>query len=297
MRRGTIHQKIVERSALSPGILVAFPAILCAMAVASVVSLAQDRQATTPTKLNAASQIETRASYESVCASCHGLDARGGERGPDIVTRPEVVRKTDAELTEILNKGRTATGMPAFSSLGPARLSALVAYLRLLQGRGGTTSLPGDPTRGKSLFFGKAECAQCHMVSGQGGFLAQDLTSYASRLDADEVRAKIVTPDKDLDPRRGLVNATLHDSAVLSGMVRNEDNFSLQLQTPDGVFHLLNKSDIQTQTYAGRSAMPQEYGSALSQAELNDVVSYLLHVSRSENTHKAENNSEDRDDQ
>lgn len=267
------------------------------MAVASVLLPAQDKQAATPSDRNAASQTEAKATYESVCASCHGLDARGGERGPDVVSRPEVVRKTDAELTETLNNGRTAAGMPAFSSFGPARLSALVAYLRLLQGRGRGASLPVDPTRGKALFFGKAECAECHMVSGQAGFFAQDITSYAARLDAEEVRAKIVNPDKDLDPRRGMVNVTLQDSTALSGVARNEDNFSLQLQTLDGVFHLLNKSDIQTQTYAERSAMPPDYGSMLSPAELNDVVSYLLDASRPENTRKTENNSEDRDDQ
>src|SRR5271169_4006283 len=142
MRRGTTHQRKTERSVLSPKTLISFPVILCVMAVASVVLPAQDKQAATPSDRNAASQMEAKAKYESVCVSCHGLDARGGERGPDVVSRREVVRKTDAELTEILNNGRTAAGMPAFSSFGPARRSALVAYLRLLQGRGRGTSLP-----------------------------------------------------------------------------------------------------------------------------------------------------------
>jgi cytochrome c oxidase cbb3-type subunit 3 len=297
MRCQTTHQKQIERPALSPGALISFPAILCAMAVATVVLPAQERQATTPSNMHAAGEIEAKATYESVCASCHGLDARGGERGPDVVTRPEVVRKTDAELAEILNNGRTAAGMPAFSSFGPARLSALVAYLRILQGRGTGRSLPGDPSRGNVLFFGKARCAECHMVSGQGGFFAQDLTFYAARLDADEVRARILNPDKDLDPRRGLVKVILRNSTALSGVARNEDNFSLQLQTADGAFHLLNKSDIRTQTYAGRSAMPPDFASTLSAAELNDIVSYLLRVSVSENMRKTENNSRDRDDQ
>ena len=120
------------------------------------------------------------------------------------------------------------------------------------------------------------------MVNGQGGFFGPDLTTYAARLDAEQVRVNIVNPSRDLDPRHGMVNVTLNDSTSLSGLARNEDNFSLQLQTPDGVFHLLNKSDIRTQTYAGRSAMPSDYGSTLSTIELNDLVSYLLRVSRIE---------------
>lgn len=278
-------RRINRRSSLSAVVSIAFE-LVCFLSLASAVLLAQD----------SASQIEAKNSFDSVCASCHGLDARGGERGPDIATRPEVVRKTDAELTEILKSGRTSTGMPAFSLLGPGKLAELVAYLRTLQGRGAGASLPGDPTQGKDLFFGKAKCAQCHMRAGQGGFFAQDLSSYAGRLGAQQVRDKIVNPDKDLDPRRGLVTVVLRDSSTLSGAVRNEDNFSLQLQTPDGAFHLLNKSEIRSQTYVGKSAMPSDFGTTLSPAELNDIVSYLLHTSAPEKPSKPGNNFEDRDD-
>src|SRR5262249_20161138 len=212
-------------------------------------------------------------------------------------SRPDVVHKTDAELVKILADGRAAEGMPSFASYGPARLSALIAYLRTLQGHRKETPLPGDPARGRDLFFGKAKCAECHMVSGQGGFFAQDLTAYAARKGAEEARAAIVNPDKNLDPRRGLVTVTLADSTTLSGMARNEDNFSLQLQTPDGIFHFLNKLDIRAVTYAGRSPMPSDYGATLSSVELNDLVSYLLHVSRSVETAKLGGRPRDEDEE
>ena len=288
--------KKINRSLILVGTSIAFVTLCYLIAFTSVGLPAQDKQASSPADANSSSQAEAKALYGSICASCHGLDARGGERGPDIISRPEVVNKTDAELTEILMNGRTSVGMPAFSSFGVGKLSALVAYLRMLQGRGRSASLPGDPNRGKALFFGKAKCAECHLVSGQGGVCAADLTTYAARLGADEVRVRIVNPDKDLDPRRGMVDVVLRDSTMLSGFARNEDNFSLQLQTQDGVFHLLNKSDIRTQTYAGMSGMPANYGSTLSAEELNDIVSYLLHVSGSENRKKPDKNSGDHDE-
>ena len=135
------------------------------------------------------------------------------------------------------------------------------------------------------------------MIGGQGGFFGQDLTSYATRMSADDIRSVVVTPDKDLDPRHGLVTVVLADSTTLSGMARNEDNFSLQLQTPDGVFHLLNKSDIKDLTYTGRSAMPSDYGAILSAVELNDLVSYLLDTSRPASGQKAENNRKEPDEE
>jgi len=229
---------------------------------------------------DSAKRVEAKATFENVCAACHGLDGKGGERGPDVATRPDVVRKTDGELVKVLQDGKTAAGMPAFAAYGSERLSALVAYLRELQGLGKAAALPGDPAQGKGLFFGKARCAECHTLAGRGGFWAQDLTSLAGRMNADEVKAAILQPNANLDPRRGLVTVTLADSKTLTGVARNEDNFSLQLQTADGTFHLLNKTEIRSVAYLGRTAMPSDYEKTLSPKELNDLVSFLLQTSR-----------------
>ena len=272
-------------------------AVFCLLAIAAIAVSGQKRPGATASKTSAAGLLEAKRTFDTACASCHGLDAHGGERGPDLVSRPEIVRKTDAELLKVLTDGRTAAGMPSFASYAPARLSALVGYLRSLQGRTKVLALPGDPTRGKVLFFGKAKCAECHMISGQGGFFGRDLTSYAERMSADDIRAAIVHPNRDLDPRHGLVAVILADSTTLSGMARNEDNFSLQLQTPDGVFHLLNKSDIKDLSYTGLSPMPSDYGVILSPGELNDLVSYLLDTSRPGKGRKAHSNREDRDEE
>ena len=237
-----------------------------------------------------------RKTFESICATCHGLDGRGGERGPDLVSRAEVVAKSDAELQEILKVGKTAAGMPSFAGYEAERVASIVGYLRTLQGRNKAVRLPGNPVQGKMLFFGKAKCSECHMIGGRGGFFGQDLTRYAGKRDVDGIRAAIINPNKDLDPRRGLVTVVLADSNRLTGLPRNEDNFSLQLQTPDGTFHLLNKADILRLTYDGKSAMPADYGSTLSTTELNDVVSFLLRTVDAEKASKAKEAEDDVDD-
>ena len=225
-----------------------------------------------------ADDSEAKQTFEAVCASCHGLDARGGERGPDL-RRAQVAGKSDAELARILREGRTAAGMPSFKEYGAEKLAALVRYLRSLDGRRAATAVPGDAQRGKTLFFGKAKCADCHMVARRGGFFGRELTGYAARRELSEIRTAILNPNKDLDPRRGLVLVELADASTLAGIARNEDNYSLQLQTRDGSFHLLNKQDIRKLTYAGASPMPADYGSTLSAVEIDDLVSFLLDAS------------------
>ena len=222
-----------------------------------------------------ASAARAKANFENVCAGCHGLDGRGGERGPDIAARRETIQKSDAELAAILEKGKIAAGMPSFAQYSPAQRAALVEYLRVLQGRGKQPAPSGDAGAGKALFFGSAKCSECHMVAGKGGFFAGDLSVYAAGRNSEKIRAAIIAPNQGRDPRRGIVTLTRTDSTTLSGLARNEDNFSLQLQTPDGAFHLLNKAEIRELHYEGRSGMPTDYGATLSASELNDLVAFL----------------------
>jgi cytochrome c oxidase cbb3-type subunit III len=297
MRCNTTPNDKEMRRPRSLSISAALTGISCLLAIAAVSFGAPVKTLGPTPPAQAAGEVEAKTTYESVCAACHGLDARGGERGPNLATRPEVIQKSDKELFEILKNGRTAAGMPSFASFGADKLASLVAYLRTLQGQGKEEPLPGDPAAGKVLFYGKAKCADCHMIGGQGGFWGPELTSYAARMNADEVRGRIVHTGKDFDLRRGLVDVTLANSTTISGLVRNEDNFSLQLQTSDGVFHLLSKTDIKSKSYTGHSPMPSDYGSTLSAAELNDVVSYLLSASGSGNSKTKIRGPEDGDEE
>jgi cytochrome c oxidase cbb3-type subunit III len=219
-------------------------------------------------------------SFAGTCAGCHGLDGRGSERGPNIATRPEVRRRSDQELLGILRNGIPITGMPNFSSLGELRLQALVKYLRTLQGRSDALPIPGDPRRGAVLFFGRAQCSQCHMVEGLGGFIGSDLSAYAADYLPEEIRHAILDA-RDANGGAVPVLVTLADGKVWDGVVRNEDNFSLQLQSSDGVFHLVQKSEVASVKASSQPLMPDDYGQRLTPAELDDLVGYLMSLARS----------------
>ena len=73
-----------------------------------------------------------------------------------------------------------------------------------------------------------------------------------------------------------LVTVTIRGGEKKPGRIRNEDNFSLQLQALDGTFFFVTKSDIENLQYASRALMPSDYGSTLSPEDLNDVISYLM---------------------
>jgi cytochrome c oxidase cbb3-type subunit 3 len=217
--------------------------------------------------------------FSSTCAGCHGLDGRGGEKAPGIAGNPQAEQLTDARIFDIISNGISGTGMPAFRSLGEEQVRALVRYVRTLQGKIETRTLPGDATQGKKLFYGKGECSACHMISGQGGFLGPDLSTYGSEASADTILNAIVNPDRVVPAGYRSGVATTRDGTRVAGVIRNEDNFSMQIMTADGSFHLFEKSGLQKVEYPKEPVMPTNYRGRLSAGELNDLVSYLMSTS------------------
>lgn len=232
--------------------------------------------------------VEGKQIFATTCAACHGLDGAGGEHGPDIAHRREIQGLTDKALLQIVQGGVPGTGMPAFRSLSDAQVKAVVRYLRSLQGQGAAARVSGDPRHGHTIFFGKAGCSQCHMAGGEGGFIASDLSSYASTPSAEDIRDAITDPNRNLDPRKRPVTVTTADGQTLTGVVRNEDNFSLQLQTTDGTLHMLAKPELKSIEYQPRSLMPDDYASRLSRQELDDLVSYLVSIARGKSKPKVD---------
>ena len=191
----------------------------------------------------------------------------------------------------VVQEGVPGTGMPAFHSLATSQIRSLVAYLRTLQGSNKMPKLPGDPERGRQVFV-KTGCSDCHMVAGSGGFLASDLSTYGRTHSEDEIRSAITSPNQGMAARSVVVKT--RDGHSYSGRIRNEDNFSLQLQSLDGMFYFLSKSDVSGVEYSPQSLMPSDYSARLSPKDVNDLISYLIKsASDSKSDESSEHERED----
>lgn len=238
-----------------------------------------------------AGRIDGREMFASTCAGCHGSDGRGGEHAPNIATVSAVRQMTDSDLSQIIRSGIPGTGMPAFGALGQGVISATVVYLRELQGLGSTAALPGDPHRGKLLFVGKAQCSTCHMINGKGGFMGSDLSSYGAGQPPERIRAVILDPQKNLPRRSNSTRIVTKDGKTLEGLLRTEDNFNLSLQTTDGVFHFVKRSDLVQINIGVRSLMPTNYRSTLNDTEVNDLLSFLIDTGNQKTNHQVKGGS------
>ncbi len=218
--------------------------------------------------------------FATNCTACHGSDGKG-DKAPSLMT-PNIVALSGAELIKVVHDG-TAAGMPSFAQLGDANIAAVVQYLRLLQGQGdiaGTAAVTGDVAAGRALYFGKAQCSSCHMIQGKGGFIASDLTAYGRSHAANAIEQAIVAPDNPVAPESRVVEVRTKTGKEFTGVVRNEDSFNIALQTEDGRYHFFARSDLADVHYTDHSLMPHDYGTRLTPAELNNIVSFLIITGR-----------------
>jgi cytochrome c oxidase cbb3-type subunit III len=214
--------------------------------------------------------------FNSTCGGCHGLDGRGTDKGVNIAGSAKVLGLSDGQVSGIISNGVPGTGMPAFHNLSAGQVGSLVRYLRVLQGRLNARTLPGNAMRGKEIFFGIGECSACHTISGEGGFLGPDLSAYGSAMSVTAIRDEIVRSERNAPDGYRSAVLTTRDGDRLEGVIRNEDNFSVQFQSKDGRFHFFEKSDLRTVEPLNQSLMPTNYRQRLSADELNDLVSYLM---------------------
>jgi cytochrome c6 len=74
---------------------------------------------------------DAATTYKAKCAMCHGADGKGGKMGTRDFASPEVKAETDAQLTDIVTKGKGK--MPAYGEkLKDTEIKDLVAHIRSL---------------------------------------------------------------------------------------------------------------------------------------------------------------------
>ena len=67
-------------------------------------------------------------------------------------------------------------------------LDALATMIVSLNASAAKATVPGDAAAGKQFFFGKGQCASCHMVHGEGSPIGPDLSDIALDMTVDEIR-------------------------------------------------------------------------------------------------------------
>ncbi len=223
--------------------------------------------------------------FAGSCGGCHGPDGSGG-RGPNLVRRALWHPLSDDAIFEVIRKGVPGTDMPP-TNLTDDQTWNMVAFIHALTGPASENKIPGDPLEGKKVYWSaKAGCSACHAIRGQGGRLAPDLSNIGGSRPLAVIKESILEPSKDLFYLGNeAATVVLKRGQTLQGVLRNRDNYSLQLVDTRGSLHLLKMSDVKELTLSEGSPMPGDYSKRLSKQELQDLLAYLA----TQNSRAAEN--------
>jgi len=233
-----------------------------------------DQKAAASLYINDAEAIKAgEESYKLVCSGCHGISAEGG-RGPNLITGRNARRASDEELFDIIKNGIPGSDMPP-SPLPDGKVWQITAYVRNLSAPAYRQPLEGDPAAGKSLFYGKAGCTNCHMLRGEGGYLGPDLTNIGMSSNLTQLREGVLDVNKRFTPGFRPVIVTMKDGAQIKGVAKNNSNYSLQLLDGKGKLHLIDKREVKEANFQEKSWMPDNYGERLSEGEINDLLAFL----------------------
>jgi putative heme-binding domain-containing protein len=211
--------------------------------------------------------------YGVNCVFCHGPS---GDAIANVDLRSGKFRKagTDEDLGRVIVAGVPGTAMPPHK-LQDAEVTGIVAYIRSMRNLGAAPLSSGDARRGKEIFAGKAACASCHRVNGQGSRLAPDLSDIGMIRSASALQTKLVTPTANMLPMNRSVRAVTKGGQAIQGRRLNEDTYSVQLIDAQERLVSLAKADLKEYEILKTSAMPS-YQDKLTAQERADVLAYLL---------------------
>jgi len=212
------------------------------------------------------------------CARCHGIDGAGGE-GSNLARSKLKYASTDEDLIDVIDSGISGTGMPAIWSLDDDQSIRVAGYVRTL-GRLDQEEMPGDPVRGAQIYQNSGGCPACHIISGHGIGIGPELTEIGDQRGLAYLRRSLTEPADAQSQTSGYqdyltVRASSRTDQV-EGLRINEDAFSIQVRDVGGQIHSFRKADlIEFEKIFAHSLMP-EYGAALPERDMNDLISYLM---------------------
>ncbi len=128
-----------------------------------------------------------------------------------------------------------------------------------------------DRGHGRAIFA--RVCSNCHTLFDAGGNVGPNLTG-SQRANLDYVLTNVLDPNAAVPKEYQMVIIQTTDGRVLNGILKQEDELTLALQTTNEIV-TLSKDEIEVRKPTPNSMMPEGMLTPLSDGELRDLMAYL----------------------
>jgi cytochrome c oxidase cbb3-type subunit 3 len=221
-----------------------------------------------------------RKIWAARCINCHGTQARGTDRGPNLIRSEMVLHdRYGNEIGPFLRKGH-----PSGTTSGATWTSAQVEdvshfiheqvydTLRSSPGFGPHDIVTGDAKAGEVFFNGDGKCATCHSPGG-------DLAGIASRYDAAALQGRFLSPRASRGGRPHqpvTLTVTPPGAPEITGTPVVFDDFTVSLRDAGGNYHSWARAPalkvVRNDPYAVHDELLEKY----TDKNMHDIVAYLV---------------------
>jgi mono/diheme cytochrome c family protein len=229
-----------------------------------------------------------RKVWASECIDCHGTQARGGDKGPNLVRSVIVLRdRYGSQIGPFLKKGhKLQSGTPS-ANLTDAQIQDLAHFLRQKVNDGLRGSplfqvqniLTGDPKAGAAYFNGDGKCTTCHSPTG-------NLAGIGGRLEPVDIQQRFLFPATGRggrgrgapagpNPNTVRVTVTPAGGAPVTGVLVQMDDFYVTLRDADGALQTIRRGPTVKVEKTDPLAFHNELLDKITDKNMHDVVAYL----------------------
>jgi putative heme-binding domain-containing protein len=136
---------------------------------------------------------------------------------------------------------------------------------------------PGDPARGRELFFDEklTKCSACHKVGGRGGDVGPDLSSIGGKFGRPHLIESLLEPSRQIVEGYRTTLLRTVDGQVHAGIVKQQSQEQIALVDSSGKRIDLATADIEERKDSPLSLMPTGVTDQLTADQFTDVVAYL----------------------
>lgn len=227
-------------------------------------------------------------------ASVHAAFAAAPERLQEAFASNLVTSKQGAEILLVaMEHGKASARLLHRKGIRELLLSSGLREVEIRLKRL-TTNLPdgdeqlGERVRSRSAGFRAAKtslsngsatfakyCAACHRIGGKGAEIGPDLDGVSVR-GVERLLEDLIDPSRNVDPAFRQTSIVTKDGGILSGIVIEVGNETLEVRDVAGKVTRVPFADVAKKVASSNSLMPQGLDLAISETELYDLLAFLL---------------------
>ena len=227
-----------------------------------------------------------RTVWAAECITCHGTQARGTDRGPNLMRSLVLLRdRNGSELGPFLRKGHELQSGRPSAGLPDAQVQDVGHFLHqrlnevLAKGIDffkPEAVLTGNAQAGASFFAGDGKCTTCHAATG-------NLAGVGTRYDAVTLQQRFLFPTgrgrgagAGANPAAVTVTVTPASGPAVSGVLVQLDDFDVTLRDANGTVRTFRRSPALKVVKTDPLQAHRLLLDTITDKQIHDLVAYLV---------------------